>query len=84
MEEVVFGMRCSHTFKYAIVKALSGRSRTVRFYEIRERRGRFLLGLYALDVDEMAVSLPRRALDVYDHFDDLSGGAIDGVAKQLP
>lgn len=75
MEEVVFGMRCSHTVKFAIVKALAGRSRPVRFYEIRERHGRFLLGRYALDIDEFSVSLPRRALDVYDHFEDLSDEA---------
>ena len=70
-EEVVFGMRCSHTVKYVVVKALAGRSRPVRFYEIRERRGRFLLGRYALDTDELAASLPRRGLDVYDHFEEL-------------
>ena len=75
MEEVVFGMRCSHTVKFAIVKALTGRSRPVRFYEIRERHGRFLLGRYTLDVDELSASLPRRALEMYDHFDDLSGEA---------
>lgn len=72
MEEVVFGMRCSHTVKFAIVKALAGRSRPVQFYEIRERHGRFLLGRHALDIDELSVSLPQRALDVYDHFEDLS------------
>lgn len=73
LEEVVFGMRCSHAVKFAIVKALAARSRSVRFYEIRERRGRFLLGRYVVDIDEPAFSLPRRALDIYDHFDDLSG-----------
>lgn len=72
MEEVVFGMRCSHTVKFAIVKALAGRSRPVRFYEIRERHGRFLLGRYSLDIDELSVSPPRRALDVYDHFEGLA------------
>ncbi len=66
LEEVVFGMRCSHTVTYAIVKALAGRGRPVRFYEIRERRGRFLLGKYALDTHELLASLPRRALDVYE------------------
>jgi hypothetical protein len=47
LEEVVFGMRCSREVKFAVVKALANRSRRVRFYEIRERRGRFLLGRYA-------------------------------------
>lgn len=75
LKEVVFGMRCSHTVKFAIVKALAGRSHPVRFYEIRERHGRFLLGRYALDTDELTVSLPRRALDVYDYFEDLSDEA---------
>lgn len=68
LEEVVFGMRCSTTVKYAIVKALAGRRRSVRFYEIRERHGRFTLGKYALDIDEMMSSLPRRSLDVRDYF----------------
>ncbi|SHN17242.1 DUF2971 domain-containing protein [Roseibium suaedae] len=71
MEEVMFGMRCSHTVKFAIVKAFAGRSRPVRFYEIREHHGRFLLGRYALDIDELSVSRPQRSLDLYDHFEDL-------------
>lgn len=71
MEEVVFGMRCSHAVKFAIVKALADRSRPVRFYEIRERKGRFLLGRYAIDVDELSASRPRRTLDVYDYFENL-------------
>lgn len=75
MEEVVFGMRCSHAVKFAIAKALADRSRPVRFYEIRERHGRFLLGRYTLDIDELSVSLPRRALDRYGHFEDLSDEA---------
>jgi hypothetical protein len=71
LEEVVFGMRCSLTVKYAVVNALAKRSRPVRFYEIRERVGRFLLGRYALDKGELAGSLPRRSLDVYDAFDNV-------------
>src|SRR5690606_958116 len=64
LEEVVFGMRCSYTVKFAIVRALEGRRHPIKFYEIRERRGRFLLGKYVVDTDELSVSLPRRALDV--------------------
>jgi Protein of unknown function (DUF2971) len=70
MEEVVFGMRCSHTVKFAIVRALEGRQRPVKFYEIREQHGRFLLGRYVLDTDELSVSLPRRALDVTESFEE--------------
>ncbi len=68
LEEVVFGMRCSLTVKYAVVTALAGRHRGVKFYEILERRGRFILARYVLDTGELAGSLPRRALDVYDTF----------------
>lgn len=68
LEEVVFGMRCSHTVKFAIVRALERRRRPVKFYEIRERRGRFLLGRYVLDTDALSVSLPRRALEIQDFF----------------
>ena len=68
LEEVVFGMRCSLAVKFAVTKALVDRQHRVRFYEIRERRGSFLLGKYSLDLKEMVSSLPRRSLDVYDAF----------------
>ncbi|MEP0337480.1 MAG: DUF2971 domain-containing protein [Alphaproteobacteria bacterium] len=71
LEEVVFGMRCSSTVKFAIVKALSGRARPVKFYEMRERNGRFVLGRYALDTGELIASFPRRSLDVFDDFQPL-------------
>jgi hypothetical protein len=73
LEEVVFGMRCAHTVKYAIVKALADRRRPVKFYEIRERRGGFLLSRHILDVNELAASLPRRALDALEDFEPIIG-----------
>lgn len=72
LDEVIFGMRCSDTVKYAIIKALADRSRHVKFYEIREGHGRFLLDRYPLHTDELEAALPRRALDVYDFFDNPS------------
>lgn len=68
LEEIVFGMRCSRTVKYTIVKSLLDRKRSVKFYEIRERQGQFLLGRYALDLEELTAYPPRRALDVHDFF----------------
>ncbi|WP_036309743.1 DUF2971 domain-containing protein [Methylosinus sp. LW3] len=68
LEEVVFGIRCSSTVKYAIVKALADRGRRIKFYEIRERHENFLLGKYPLDTDELTALLPRRALTTYDYF----------------
>ena len=43
LEEIVFGIRCSNTVKYAVMRALQGRERSVEFFDIRETRGRFPL-----------------------------------------
>ena len=63
LEEVVFGMRCSHAMKYAIVRCLADRQRPIKFYQIRERQGKFTLGKYSVDVDELAADPLRRALE---------------------
>jgi hypothetical protein len=78
LEEVVFGMRCSHAIKYVVVKALKDRRRPVKFYEIRERRGEFLLDKDVLDSDEMMTSLPRRSLDLWDEFEPILDEAHEG------
>lgn len=72
LEEVVFGTRCATSVKYAVVKALEGRERDVRFFEIREQSGSFLLTKRSLDTDELCVSFPRRCRS-FDHiFYDLT------------
>jgi hypothetical protein len=81
LEEVVFGMRCSREAKYVIVKALGDRWRHVKFYEIHERPGRFLLGKSALDTDEMLAFPPRRSLDIYDEFEPIPEEAVEPRAK---
>ncbi len=43
LEEVIFGMRCKDSVKYAVISALDGRQRSVRFYEMREIYGTFNL-----------------------------------------
>lgn len=68
LEEVIFGMRCE-TPKFAVVKALQGRSRPVNFFEICERRGTFLLKKDALDLGELTAQLPRRCRSYIDCFD---------------
>jgi hypothetical protein len=71
LEELVFGMRCSSTVKYAIVKALADRCRPVKFYEIREHRGEFRLGKYALDTSELTNSFPRRSLNIREFLEPI-------------
>jgi hypothetical protein len=71
LEEVVFGMRCSLTVRYAMVKALADRRRPVNFYQICEHRGEFRLDKYPLDTCELTASLPRRALDIRGFFEPM-------------
>lgn len=72
LEEIVFGMRCPMSVVYSVVRALEGRQRRVKFYEIRRQPNTFLLKRYSLNFEEIAVSLPRRSLSVFEDFEDLS------------
>lgn len=74
--EVLFGMRCEGAVKHAIAKALAGRDKEVRLYEVYAMRGTFRLARRRLDVEELSVYYPRRALSVAETFD-----AIDDQAK---
>ena len=72
MEEIVFGMRCKGSTKYAVMKALEGREHEVKFFEIREVPGRFGLRKRAFrDKDELFVSYPVRAVSMYEDFADI-------------
>lgn len=71
LEEVVFGIRCKPTVKYAIVKALENRRRPVQFNEMHEVPGTFQLRKHRLDVNELGVSLPRRSRDALEAFENL-------------
>jgi len=71
MEEVTFGMRCGVAVKYAIVKSLEGRQRPIQFYEMHEDESTFNLLRRPLDVDELAVNLPRRARQYIELFDQM-------------
>ena len=73
LEEIVFGIRCSHTVKFAVMKALEGRERSVGFFDIRESRGRFPLKKWPLDrPEELFATLPSRSLSLYEHFEEVS------------
>lgn len=87
LEEVVFGMRCPAAVMYAVIQALDKRDRPVRFFEIREQWGRFLLAKRSVDTDELRAMLPRRhrSLDgVFDDLDDLDADALLPEAASYP
>lgn len=71
LEEIVFGMRCPPTVMYAVIQTLEKRDRPVRFFEIREQWGRFLLAKRSVDVSELQAMLPRRHRSLDCAFDDL-------------
>jgi len=72
LEEVIFGMRCKDSVKYAVVSALDGRRRGVHFYEMREERGTFNLKKCPLDDGEMRAYFPRRSRDIHEEFDSVT------------
>ena len=69
LAEIVFGMRCPSTVKHTVASALKGRDKEVKLYEMHERRGTFQLDRNELDVGELSVYYPRRALSDMEGFD---------------
>ena len=80
LEEIIFGMKCKESAKYTVMKALEGRSGSVKFYEMREERGTFNLRKDELIYDgELFVYFPERHLDILEGFEDLTvGDAVNG------
>ena len=70
MEELIFGMRCTQSMKYAVVKALEGRERNVEFFETHEIRGSFGLERRVVNQDELLANFPIRSIGIYDDFKD--------------
>jgi hypothetical protein len=69
LEEIIFGMRCRESVKYAVVKALEGRDREVKFYEMHEVPNTFRLRKYPLkNDDELFVYFPKRFASIHEAF----------------
>lgn len=71
LEEIIFGMRCLPSVKHTVVKALEGRIKPVKFYEIRETRGTFRLRRHPLGSRELRVSYPRDNRSICEAFEVL-------------
>lgn len=75
LEEIVFGMKCKDSVKYAVMKSLEERSGSVEFHQMREERGTFRLRKEELTCDdELFVHFPERHLDMLEGFEDLTVG----------
>ena len=71
LEEVIFGMRCSSAVMFAVIQALEGRDRPVRFYKMRSQHGLFRLVKRVVDTDELLATLPRRTRSIHEMFSSL-------------
>lgn len=72
LSEVVFGLRCPTAVQFTVFRALEKRQQGLEFNTIYRRAGTFDLVKAPLETDELCVSLPRRARDALDWFDDVS------------
>ncbi len=71
LSEVVFGLRCPDSVRHSVVSSLSGRSKTVNFYEMRETRSEYSLQRFQLDTQELNVYLPHVAESGIEMFESI-------------
>lgn len=72
LEEVIFGLRCPDTVKFAVVKALERRNPPATFYEMRESRNSFELTKCPLDLEEALAFWPRRSVSLLESIDAMA------------
>jgi hypothetical protein len=72
LEEVCFGARCLPSVRHAIVRALDGRDKAVKFFQVHEVVGSFALARRELDQEDLTTQ-PRRALSLAEVFTGISG-----------
>ena len=71
LTDVTFGTRCIDSVKHTVIKALEGRDKPIKMYEMREIYGTFKLKRFALNEQELTVSYPHRARSAAECFDQL-------------
>lgn len=83
LEEIIFGMRCAASVKYAVAKALEGRRRPVKLFELREVAGTFEMKKCRLNADdELFVHFPRRSLEIFEFFSPVSAASPSPDSEQ--
>ena len=71
LQEVTFGLRCPMSVVHAVTQALAGRDTTIRYYEMYEVDGRFLLRRSEVSLDELGAHMPKTAQSGVEIFGDL-------------
>lgn len=70
LKEVTFGLRCPMSVAHAVAKALAGRISPVRYYQMYEVNGRFLLRRSEVNLDELDAYMPKTAQSGLEIFGD--------------
>jgi len=68
LKEVTFGLRCPMAVVHTVVKALAGRDTDMRYFQMYEVRGRFVLRRSEINLAELGMSLPRTAISGEEAF----------------
>jgi hypothetical protein len=70
LKEITFGLRCPSSVVHTITRALSGRVKPLRYYEIYEVRGLFVLRRGEVDQGELGAYMPKEAMSGVEIFGD--------------
>lgn len=70
LKEVTFGLRCPMSVKHSVSRALEGRTNLVRYFEMYEVRGTFVLRRAEVDLDELGRYMPKTAQSGAEIFGD--------------
>jgi hypothetical protein len=71
LQEVTFGLRCPISVVHAVTQALAGRDIPIRYYEMYEVNGRFVLRRSEINLDELGAYMPKTAQSGIEIFGDL-------------
>jgi hypothetical protein len=73
LKEVTFGLRCPRSVVHAVAKALDGRHNQMRYFEMYEVRGSFVLRRSEVDLTELGMYMPKTAQSGIEVFGDQDG-----------
>lgn len=77
LKDVTFGLRCPMSVVHAVAKALDGRRNGMRYYQMYEVHGQFVLRRSQVDLVELGMYMPKTAqsgIEVFGGQGDLENG----------
>lgn len=77
LKEVTFGLRCPMSVVHTVTKALAGRSVNMRYFQMYEVQGRFVLRRSEVDLQELGMYLPKTAQSGEEVFGESNDTKVD-------